>query len=60
MARVPTPSRSARLGTHTTSVGCLYIKDLAQVDLGVLEEVVGESYQTLTAGAYRHRAADHR
>jgi hypothetical protein len=49
-----------RLGSHTTGVGCLYLKDLAQVDLGVLEEIVGESYRTLTAGTYSHRAVDHR
>jgi hypothetical protein len=50
----------SRLGPHTTSVGCLYIKDLTQVDLGVLEEIVGESYRTLTAGTFTNRAADHR
>jgi hypothetical protein len=50
----------SRLGPHTTSVGCLYIKDLAQVDLGVLEKIVGESYRTLTSGTYTNRAADHR
>jgi hypothetical protein len=50
----------SRLGQHTTSVGCLYIKDLSQVDLGVLEEIVGESYRTLTSGTYTNRAADHR
>ena len=50
----------SRLGTHTTSVGCLYIKDLAQVDLGVLEEIIGESYRTLTSGTYGNRARDHR
>jgi hypothetical protein len=50
----------SRLGPHTTSVGCLYIKDLAKVDLGVLEEIVAESYRTLTSGTYGNRAADHR
>jgi hypothetical protein len=50
----------SRLGRHTTSVGCLYIKDLTQVDLGVLEEIVGESYRTLTSGTFTNRAADHR
>jgi hypothetical protein len=49
-----------RLGPHTTGVGCLYLKDLAQVDLGVLEKIIGESYQTVTAGTYTNRAADHR
>jgi hypothetical protein len=50
----------SRLGPHTTSVGCLYIKDLAKVDLGVLEEIVAESYRTLSSGTYTNRAADHR
>jgi Domain of unknown function (DU1801) len=49
-----------RLGPHTTGVGCLYLKDLSQVDLEVLEKIVGESYQTVTAGTYTNRAADHR
>ena len=50
----------SRLGPHTTGVGCLYVKDLAKVDLGVLEAIVGESYHTLTAGTHGHRAADDR
>ena len=50
----------SRLGPHTASVGCLYLKDLSKVDLGVLEEIVGESYRTLTAGVFGNRAADHR
>ena len=54
------PDKLSRLGPHTTGVGCLYIKDLAKVDLGVLEEIVGESYRTLTSGTYTNRAADHR
>jgi hypothetical protein len=28
-----------RLGPHTTSVACLYIKRLDQVDMGVLREL---------------------
>ncbi|MEU2200061.1 DUF1801 domain-containing protein [Isoptericola sp. NPDC019482] len=48
----------ARLGPHTTGVGCLYLKDLAQVDLGVLEELVAASYATLTAGTHGLRARD--
>ena len=54
------PDKLSRLGPHTTGVGCLYVKDLAKVDLGVLEEIVGESYHTLTSGTYTNRAADHR
>jgi hypothetical protein len=39
-----------RLGPHTTGVGCLYLKDLDDVDLDVLAEIVRRSYATLTAG----------
>ena len=39
----------SRLGPHTTGVGCLYVKDLAKIDLEVLEAIVDESYRTLTA-----------
>ena len=52
--------RLDRLGPHTTGVGCLYVKDLSQVDLAVLEEIVGESYRTVTSGTFGQRAADHR
>lgn len=48
----------ARLGPHTTGVGCLYLKDLTQVDLDVLEEIVAASYATLTAGTYGLRARE--
>ena len=47
-----------RLGPHTTGVGCLYLKDLDQVDLEVLEEIIRRSYATLTAGTYTLRARD--
>ncbi len=30
----------AKLGTHKSSVSCLYITDLDKVDLGVLKEIV--------------------
>ena len=50
----------SRLGPHTSSVGCLYIKDLSKVDLDVLSEIVAESYRILTAGVFGNRAADHR
>ncbi|MFE6254357.1 DUF1801 domain-containing protein [Agromyces sp. NPDC057865] len=36
------------LGPHTTGVGCLYVKDLEQVDLDALERVVRSSYEALT------------
>jgi predicted GIY-YIG superfamily endonuclease len=47
-----------RLGPHTTGVGCLYLKDLGQVDLAVLEEIVRRSYATVTAGTFGHRARE--
>jgi hypothetical protein len=34
----------ARLGKHTTGVGCLYIKKLADVDVAVLEELIGAAW----------------
>jgi hypothetical protein len=48
----------ARLGPHTTGVGCIYIKDLEAIDLAVLEEIVRRSYATLTAGTYGLRARE--
>ena len=33
----------AKLGKHTTGKGCLYIKRLADVDLGVLESMVTQA-----------------
>ena len=47
-----------RLGPHTTGVGCLYLKDLAVVDLSVLEEMIKSSYEALTAGTYGLRARE--
>lgn len=47
-----------RLGPHTTGVGCLYVKDLAKVDLGVLEQIVRSSYETVTAGTFGQRARE--
>jgi hypothetical protein len=47
-----------RLGTHTTGVGCIYVKDLTAVDLEVLESIVSRSYAALTAGTYAQRARD--
>ena len=36
--------RLGRLGKHATGKGCLYIKKLADVDAGVLEEMVAEAW----------------
>lgn len=35
----------AKLGKHKTSKGCLYINKLADVDLKVLEELIGKSFE---------------
>jgi hypothetical protein len=48
----------AELGPHTTGVGCIYVKDLAAVDLGVLESIVSRSYAALTSGTYTKRAGE--
>ena len=34
----------AKLGSHTTTGYCIYIKRVSDVDLGVLEQIVQESY----------------
>ena len=36
--------RLGRLGKHKTGKGCLYINKLADVDLGVLEEMVAQAW----------------
>lgn len=40
----------ARLGEHTSSVSCIYIKDLSKIDEGVLREIVSESLEWTLAG----------
>lgn len=40
----------ARLGPHTTGVGCLYLKDLDQVDLTVLRGILERSLAWVEAG----------
>jgi hypothetical protein len=37
----------ARLGKHETGKGCLYVKKLADVDLAVLEELIGIGWTTM-------------
>jgi hypothetical protein len=39
----------SRLGPHTVSKGCLYIKRIDQVDPVALREIVAQSYRTATA-----------
>ncbi len=34
----------AKLGKHTTGKGCIYVKRLEDVDLGVLEALVADAY----------------
>lgn len=37
----------AKLGKHKTSVGCLYINKLADVDINVLEQVIDISFKEM-------------
>ena len=39
----------AKLGTHSTSGYCVYIRRLSDVDLTVLEQIVRESYEFVEA-----------
>ena len=41
----------ARLGKHRKAKGCVYVNKLADIDLAVLEEAVGESVRLLDAYA---------
>ena len=47
-----------RLGSHTTGLVCIYMKDLTAVDLKILEAIVARSYATVTAGTYVQRARE--
>ena len=40
--------RLAHLGKHSTGRGCLYIGKLADVDAGVLEELVAAGWKATT------------
>ncbi|GAA1923546.1 hypothetical protein GCM10009775_14890 [Microbacterium aoyamense] len=40
----------ARLGDHTSSVSCIYIKDLSKIDLDVLREILADSLAWTLAG----------
>lgn len=39
------PELLKKLGKHKTSVGCLYVNKLDDVDLNVLEQLIAASYQ---------------
>jgi hypothetical protein len=48
-----------RLGKHTTSRVCLYIKRLSDVDLAVLEQIVRDSYAYLKSqDGHMHRVVE--
>ena len=42
----------ALIGPHETGRSCLYLKDLQQNDLAVLEDVVARSYARVTSGTF--------
>jgi hypothetical protein len=47
----------ARLGKHTTSRVCLYIKRLSDVDFSILEQIVRDSYDYIKSqDGHMHRA----
>lgn len=46
----------AKLEPHTSGVGCIYLKDLDDIDLDVLTHIVRRSYRTLSRGSYGLRA----
>lgn len=48
----------AALGPHTTGAGCLYLKNLDDVDTAVLEEIVRASVRTVTETDFGTPAGD--
>jgi hypothetical protein len=42
----PLVEELAKLGKHTTGKGCLYIKSLEDVDIGVLKKALAKSYRS--------------
>ena len=42
----PLAEELAKLGKHTTGKGCLYIKSLEDVDVGVLKKALAKSYRS--------------
>ncbi|MBF0671734.1 MAG: DUF1801 domain-containing protein [Salinibacterium sp.] len=47
----------ARLGPHTLGKGCLYLKDLAKVDLDVLEQIVRDAYRAASTPGFAQHGA---
>jgi hypothetical protein len=53
------PELLARLGKHTTSRVCVYIKRLSDIDLPVLEQIVKQSYDYVKSqDGHMHRAEE--
>ena len=49
----------ARLGKHSTSRVCIYIKRLSEIELPVLEQIVRESYEYVKSqDGHMHRAVE--
>ena len=49
----------ARLGKHTTSRVCLYIKRLGDIELSILEQIVRDSYEYVKSqDGHMHRAVE--
>jgi hypothetical protein len=48
----------AKLGKHTTTGYCVYIKQLSDIELPVLEEILRESYKFITT-KYQNGPIDH-
>lgn len=49
----------ARLGKHTTSRVCVYIKQLSDVELPILEQIVRQSYEYVKSqDGHMHRALE--
>lgn len=49
----------ARLGKHTTSRVCVYIKRLSDIDLSILEQIVQQSYEYIKSrDGHMHRALE--
>lgn len=46
----PHGEKLGALGAHASGVGCLYLKDLEDVDLDVLREMIATSYRRVTTG----------
>lgn len=49
----------ARLGKHTTSKACVYIKRLSDIELPILEQIVQQSYEYIKSqDGHMHRAVE--